>query len=141
MSNNYHGTGIEEFDSLIGLQMLVDSKYKETVDKMMHIRDIAGYIGVGNLLEKDFVMSVSELFFSSPSLSDDEMMRFRRGMFFEGKLLELAYLDIPEVPIDSMTLNFGSVELLDIADLDKPFFRLGSFRVPVLAIESAFKSP
>lgn len=134
MAELYQPTGFEPVDSLKGLQVIAD-KINDPSAKVAHVRKALKLMGAGALLEHQFMVGANEIWAKQPDEPSD-LIHFTEGLLFIGQLDAFSYMLDPDVPIDSLSLNFTMPEVWGVASEDVEQFKALKFQVPVLAIDS-----
>lgn len=138
MSNPFPPTGVERVDSLKGLQPVVDT-IDNPDEKISHIRNTLGIMGTHDLLEHQFMVGAAEVW-ARPRFDSRRLIHFGEGFLFIAKLEAVGYLLDPNVPLDTLSLNFSDPEVWGVDELDAPDFKTLKFQVPVLAIDSCMSA-
>jgi hypothetical protein len=122
-------------DWLIGIQT-VANEIINAERKVSHVREALAVLSLAPLIDEQFYIDCALIFAKSPNLPPDERSMFPRGMAFTGRLDGFHYLQDYDVPVDSLTINFGVPSVVD-PDLDRcDEFKSQIFQVPIMAINS-----
>ena len=101
--------------------------------KIKHVRNMLQIVGAAELLGRPFMVDATEVWGKRPD-TQRELIRFTDGLLFVGQLKAFGYMVDPDIPIDSLSLNFSAPEVLGV-DLEDEFaFKSLSLQVPVLAV-------
>lgn len=138
MADLYQRTGFEAVDSLKGLQVLAD-KIDDPTIKIEHVRKVLRLIGAPALLHRQFMVGANEVW-ASPAEASRDLLHFKDGFLFVGQLDEFGYMLDPDVPLDSLSLNFNQPEVWGVNSEEAERFKALTFQVPVLAIDSYFST-
>jgi hypothetical protein len=132
MTGFFESTGMETVDVIRGLQMTAD-QIDDPDAKIKHVRNVLQIVGAAELLGRPFMVDATEVWGKRPD-TQRELIRFTDGLLFVGQLKAFGYMVDPDIPIDSLSLNFSAPEVLGV-DLEDEFaFKSLSLQVPVLAV-------
>ena len=127
--------GIETFDSLKGLQGVVGA-IRNPDEKLKRVADGVKLLGAGALLGHLYLVTAREAYVG-PLGQTGDVTRLTREMTFISELDELRYLLDPDVPVDTLMLDFASPEAWYAGAEDIGPLRDCRLQVPVLSLATA----
>lgn len=127
-------TGTLIIDALQGLQLKADQA-TEFNRKVAVVKEGLGLVAARQLIGREFWVSSVQAFGKRP---DDEGYReyFKNEIFFMGRLASYTYLADPDVPVDSLAVNFIDPTVMGAEPDSYERIRQMTLQVPVLAIDS-----
>ena len=128
-------TGNDLIDSLRGLQLVAD-QIDDPDRKIAHIKTAIGVIAAGQLIGKQMMVEAATIFARDPDHDPNERILFREGMLFIASLSVFSYMLDQDIPVDSLTLQFVSPDVLGVMPEEAPNFKALTFQVPILSIDS-----
>ena len=145
-------SGNEIVDTIKGVQVMANG-IANPERKLDYVRRTLRMTRIMELRGQELMVGAARTFLRRPDDAPDELIGFNRSFLFAGRLCNAGYLLDQTIPVDTLTLHFDEVEVLDITERpeqsvvmngtkmqfdmsDLPSFRRAVFEVPVLAIES-----
>ncbi len=82
------------------------------------------------------MVSAAQAFAKHPDYEPDDRILFDTELFFIGQLNQFGYIYDPDIPVDSLALNFIKPEVIGLSADESPAFKKLTLQVPVLSITS-----
>jgi hypothetical protein len=123
-------------ESMQGLQRIADEKIDDPDQKIHYIRAGVRILGAGEFIDTKVMVTAATVMAKTNMATESERLLFSSGLMFIGNLSLYGYLFDPDLPIDSLALNFTEPDVIGIGPEEVPTFQKMTFQVPVLAIDS-----
>jgi len=123
------------FESLVGLQKMADS-IGDPFQKVEQVKKALGFMAARKLLDHQYMVNANLVLASKADMPPMELLKFSDGLFFVGLLDAYSYMLDPDLPMDSLALNFKQPDVIGILPEEVEAFKSLQLRVPVLAIDT-----
>ena len=127
-------TGDLTIDKLQQSQIMADLLPRPEL-KIAQITDTIHFIGAV-LLGNQLMISAHNFFIKEPDAPPQDRIFMPNEMLFVAELNSYNYMIDPDIPIDSLILDFENPEVFNVDPADATRIRQTSFQVPILAIET-----
>lgn len=136
MARNETITGNIIIDELQGLQRVIDG-YDDFEAKLERVRQGIHLVGAHSLLEQSCLVVAHQALGKSEDDAPEDRMLYQDGLMFTASLDAFSYLFDRDIPIDSLSCNFRTPDLLEAQQgPEVEAFQRLTLQVPVLAIET-----